>query len=147
MIMGGFVQDCYGGWAASNPPQDTTPTMYFRGVGPRRLAVGADIGVTIITLTADADTMFADRDVISMSIRSPQETEAILGALYDDTYRLLPFDLSMSGRWPAVLAPGPGVTVTPDTGKTLTFMPNWTMVWLVKTASNAYTIFGELEPS
>jgi hypothetical protein len=36
------------------------------------------------------------------------------------------------------------VTVTPTAGKTLTFLPNWTLVWLVKTASNTYTLLGDL---
>jgi hypothetical protein len=142
--MAGWVQDSYGGFALTNPPQDMAPTMRFQGVGPRRLAVGADIGVTHITLTTDADTIFDVNNVVSLSIRSPQETAAILGALYDDSYTLVPFDFSLSGRWPAVLALGPGVTVTPDTGKALTFLPNWNLVWLLKTGSNAYALFGDL---
>lgn len=142
--MGGWVQDRFGGFALANPPQDMAVTMRFQGVGARRLAIGADIGITHITLTADADTMFAVNDVIAFSIRTPQETASILSGLYDDSHSLLPFNFSESGRWPAVLAPGPGVDCQPDAGKTLTFLPNWNLVWLIKTASNTYTLLGDL---
>lgn len=137
-----WVQDRYGGFALTNPPQDMAPTMRFQGIGPLRQAVGADIGLTVITLTEDAEAMFDVNDVVSFSIRTPQETAAILGAIYDDSYRLQPIDFSLSGRWPAVLAPGPGVTV--DAEKTLTFLPNWSLVWLLKTAGNTYTLLGDL---